>query len=311
MSLPPIGAAAEGGFIGAYISLEQDGVPTHALIVSPRSTETSISGNLQASVTPETSPIDGPANTASWVAAGQNKAIYCADLSSGGYSDWYLPARLELDAIYWNLKPGTQENVGSGRSNSYAIPPRPTPSQTASSPAQTEISEFQEAGTEAFNSNGVGADYYAMSSATITFHRSLSFRWGVEAEPSGTGGTNRVRAIRRVAVAQLLEPVPETAEEIFQSQFAEASGAAPWPSALQSAARIQRLADHNVLQFLGRPRWYELPVYIGYGELDQFQLGTVRTFRADLPGLRDGKKLMIMGRDSGTRPGFIRLLCRG
>ena len=311
MSLPLIGVAVQGGFIGAYISLEQDGEPTHALIVSPIEVESSIAGNIAAADIPVPSAIDGPANTASWAAAGQAQAVYCAGLGTGGFDDWYLPARLELDAIYWNLKPRIIDNIGSGLANNFAIPPRPTPSQTSSNPSQTAVEEFQSGQPQAFNSSIGFANYYAMSFATSASYNSLTFVSGNEATASGSGGTRRVRPIRRVAVAQLLEPIPETPEEIFQSQFSEASGAAPWPSALQSADRIQRLADHNVLQFLGRPRWYELPVYVGYGELDQFQLGTVRTFRADLPGLRDGKKLMIMGRDSGTRPGFIRLLCRG
>ena len=124
--------------------------------------------------------------------------------------------------------------------------------------------------------------------------------WGNELlGPGGGYGTDLVRA------------GPLSNAEVFGQIFTQASGALPSPSALQSATLVQHLADHNVLQFLGRPRWYELDVYVGYGELQDFQLGTVRTFRADLPGLRDGKKLMIMGREGGTRPGFIRLLCRG
>jgi hypothetical protein len=32
------------------------------------------------------------------------------DLSIGGHTDWYLPARYELDIAYFNLKPGTRVN---------------------------------------------------------------------------------------------------------------------------------------------------------------------------------------------------------
>jgi hypothetical protein len=42
-------------------------------------------------------------------------AQFCVNLSIGGFTDWYLPARYELDIAYFNLKPSLQT------ANSYKL----------------------------------------------------------------------------------------------------------------------------------------------------------------------------------------------
>lgn len=42
-------------------------------------------------------------------------AHYCNNLTAGGYTDWYLPARDELEVIYRNLKPDTNSNTTANR----------------------------------------------------------------------------------------------------------------------------------------------------------------------------------------------------
>lgn len=42
-------------------------------------------------------------------------AHYCNNLTAGGYTDWYLPARDELEVIYRNLKPETNWNNTANR----------------------------------------------------------------------------------------------------------------------------------------------------------------------------------------------------
>ena len=97
-------------------------------------------------------------------------AHYCNDLSIGGYSDWYLPARDELELIYRNLKPDTNNNytvtdrqnsptpnytnlgsIGTGGTShglNYNSDPQGV-AYTAGSPAQTSAAAFQSGGAEA------------------------------------------------------------------------------------------------------------------------------------------------------------------
>lgn len=68
-------------------------------------------GNTNWSLTNVTNPTDGAANTATLVTADSDQvtggtqphdaAIYCDGLSAHGHSDWYLPARDELN-LFWN-----------------------------------------------------------------------------------------------------------------------------------------------------------------------------------------------------------------
>jgi hypothetical protein len=158
----PIGTAIEGGFFAGLISHTADGVATHALIVAPRATGASGTGypittNLRWKTTASTttgtgSAFDGAANTAAMVAAGiasHPAAQFCVNLSIGGYSDWYLPARFELDIAYQNLKPTTTSNSTSHGINPYSVPER-TVNRTSGNPAQTSVSAFQSTGAERF-----------------------------------------------------------------------------------------------------------------------------------------------------------------
>jgi hypothetical protein len=96
-------------------------------------------------------------------------AHFCNDLSIGGYSDWYLPARDELELIYRNLKPVTDNNSTTGRSTgatpdyknlgslgdtsaSHGVNNNSDPqgvAYTSGSPAQTSVAAFQSGGAEA------------------------------------------------------------------------------------------------------------------------------------------------------------------
>jgi hypothetical protein len=175
--LPNIGDAFEGGFFAGLISHTANSVPTHALIVAPRATGASGSGytittNLQwkttnSTTTGTTSSFDGAANTAAMVTAGiasHPAANFCVNLSIGGFTDWYLPARYELDIAYENLKPTTDSNNTSWGINPYSVPER-TVNRTAGDPARTSVSAFQSTGAEPF----VAGDHWSStedSSAT-------------------------------------------------------------------------------------------------------------------------------------------------
>jgi hypothetical protein len=146
-----IGEPYGGGFYAGKID---DGGTEYYLIVAPKS-----SGELadqywktSLSSTPGTSSvIDGPTNSSNMNNANHPAAQFCEGLSINGYTDWYLPAKNELEVCYYNLKPTTDTNHTPSGINANAVPPRLS-SYTSGDPAQTSVTDFQSGGTEAFAS---------------------------------------------------------------------------------------------------------------------------------------------------------------
>ena len=202
---PPgvIGSAYQGGFYAGQIGVS--GVATHYIVVGPLASaqNTSIKyKDANTAVAGADSVIDGPQNTADMVADG-NATVYpaahfCNDLVIGGYSDWYMPAKNELEICYFNLKPTTtNNNTGSGI-NPNAVPARASNYPMFGPPTQTAGVGFAGAGAEAFSA---GATYYWSSSefsAVIAWAQ--TFLDGTQDNGSGKTNNLRVRAIRRVPV---------------------------------------------------------------------------------------------------------------
>jgi hypothetical protein len=200
--LPAIGAAFEGGFFAGTISHTDNSVPTHALIVAPAATGASgggytITTNLlwqtSASATGATSPFNGAANTA--LMTSSPAANFCTGLSIGGYSDWYLPARYELDIAYYNLKPTTTSNSTSWGINAYSVPER-TVNYTAGAPAQTSVAAFQSGGAEAF----VADSHWSSTESSSTVAWRFLFNNGLQSNGTKDYNSYRVRAFRKLAL---------------------------------------------------------------------------------------------------------------
>ena len=124
-------------------------------------------------------------------------AQYCEGLTIGGYSDWYLHARYELDIAYENLKPTTDSNSTSHGINDYSVPKR-TANRSAGTPAQTSIAAFQSGGgAEAFV-----ADYHWSSTEiSATGAWVLTFLDGYQLSGSKTNVLSfYVRAFRKFAL---------------------------------------------------------------------------------------------------------------
>lgn len=199
-----IGQSYQGGYFAGYISHTADGVPTHALIVSPRATgqTTALWKTSDTSTSGTQSTYDGAANTASMANATHPAANFCANLSTGGYSDWYMPARDELDIAYFNLKPDTTANSTSTGINNYSVPKR-TANYTSSVPGQTTVSIFQSGGSEAFSLNLSGTPYGHWSSTegvSGLYGLYLYFADGSVANLFKSSTSYYVRAFRKVAV---------------------------------------------------------------------------------------------------------------
>ena len=150
-----IGDAYQGGFFAGQINVSGT---KYNLVVSPKASGEAIKAwGVYGVSTGQTSVINGPTNSANEAALGASyeAATFCEGLTIGGYSDWYLPAKNELEVLYYNLKPTTDANNTSSGSNANAVSPEPiSTNYTSGSPAQTSAGiGFRTGETDAFASN--------------------------------------------------------------------------------------------------------------------------------------------------------------
>tara|TARA_R110000803_G_scaffold14711_3_gene40879 strand:+ start:1205 stop:2140 length:936 start_codon:yes stop_codon:yes gene_type:complete len=202
VQIPTVGAAYEGGFFAGQISTAGNGVADYNLVVGPLATAENSSkqwDNKNTATPGADSLIDGPQNTADMVADG-NATVYpgahfCNGVTSGGFSDWYMPARNELEVCYYNLKPNTTSNSAAWGGNTNAVPSRGS-NYTAGTPAQTSATIFQGTNSEAFSAT---LAYWSSTEASATQGFRQIFSYGGQyAETKSL--SRRVRAVRRVAV---------------------------------------------------------------------------------------------------------------
>jgi hypothetical protein len=196
--IPAIGSAYEGGFFAGQISTTADSVATHNLVIGPVSSAQNSSKQWKTSNTSTSgtsSVIDGPTNSSNMNNATHPAAQFCEGLTIGGFSDWYSPAKNELEICYFNLKPTTtSNNIFANVNNTNAVPSR-TSNYTSGTPAQTSAADFQSGGSEAFSAT----EYWSSTehSATGAYRRSFS---NGGAPVYYKTSTYSVRAVRRVAV---------------------------------------------------------------------------------------------------------------
>jgi hypothetical protein len=149
MSFGPLGLQPgdvyEGGFFAGQISTAGNGVADYNLVIAPKSSGENSSKQWKTSNTSTagtSSVIDGPTNSANMNDPSHPAAEFCEGLTIGGFSNWYMPAKNELEVCYYNLKPTTtSNNTGSG-TNTNAVPSRGS-NYTAGTPAQTAATDFQ------------------------------------------------------------------------------------------------------------------------------------------------------------------------
>jgi hypothetical protein len=209
-----IGQAFGGGYYAGQISTNGNGIATHYLIVADKTVGESLNnvawGTYGATVN-VTSEIDGPTNSATMAALGSNysAAQFCENLNTGGYTDWYMPARKELASIYCQLKPTTGDNAGdygyataqieATGVNSWSIPKRTTGYSSVGNPSQTTATNFRSgASSQEFSS----AWYWVSTSYTADNRGAwaIYFVSGAESPALSKNGGNSVRAVRRIPV---------------------------------------------------------------------------------------------------------------
>ncbi len=193
---PPttIGQSYAGGYYAGQIGV--GGVATHYLVVGPAASADSSSKQWKTSNTSTSgtsSDINGPTNSANMNNADHPAAQFCEGLTIGGYTDWYMPAKNELEVCYYNLKPTTASNNTSSGINSNAVPSRAS-NYTSGTPAQTSAASFKNTGAEDF----MTVAYWSSTEYSSSFAWLQYFDSGAQYFSYKDFGA-RVRAVRRVA----------------------------------------------------------------------------------------------------------------
>jgi hypothetical protein len=197
---PVIGEALGGGFYAGQINVSGT---KYNLIVAPKSTGDvgSKTWGINNVTTGITSDINGPTNSASLAALGASyqAATFCEGLTIGGYTDWYLPARNELEVLYYYLKPSTSSNAVGAGSNANAVAPEPiSTGYTSGSPAQTTATGVD--GFRTGETNAFASYYYWSSTEGNTANRAYSLHFDNGGQYTYDQKTEvfYVRAVRRV-----------------------------------------------------------------------------------------------------------------
>jgi len=196
--VPIIGSAYGGGYFAGQISTAGNGTADYNLVVAPVASGQSTKQwkTSQTSTAGTSSVINGPTNSSNMNNASHPAAEFCEGLTIGGFSDWYMPAKNELEVCYYNLKPGTDSNVTDWGINTNAVPSRGS-NYTSGTPAQTSATDFKTTGTEDFSPNR----YWSSTELSSTSAWRQYFSNGSQ---NSTGDYKDdsflVRAVRRVAV---------------------------------------------------------------------------------------------------------------
>lgn len=194
-----IGAAYQGGYFAGQISTAGNGIADYNLVVAPvssgqsdlryKTTDTADTGTQ--------SVIDGPTNSSNMNDASHPAAQFCEGLTIGGFSDWYMPAKNELEVLYYNLKPYTQSNDTSSGANTNAVPSRSS-NYTSGTPGITSAADFAyPGGTQTFISDNYHCSTEYASDTTKSWEQ--NFANGAQADFRKMF-IAPVRAIRRVPV---------------------------------------------------------------------------------------------------------------
>jgi hypothetical protein len=192
--IPEVGVAMEGGYFAGQV---MDGGTKYNLIICPKASGLGINYHSALGSVIGTSQIDGPSNTAIQVAAGGvATSNFAAALTTGGYTDWYHPSRMELNTVIYTLKPNSGSfGYTSVGANPYAVAPQPINTNWASgAPAQTSATIFQTGGSEELDSG----PHQSSTERNTNYVYGWSPTTGNNYINVYKGNTKKARAIRRV-----------------------------------------------------------------------------------------------------------------
>ena len=202
-----VGQRVPGGYFAGINRIKNS---VYAVVVSPRSTETTLQYKTENSFTPNTQSVnDGLSNTLAMDSNKHPAAQYCLRVVVDKCNDYYLPSMCELELCYRNLKPGNSENFIRADSklrkplqyangtNLFSIPTGKP--YTITDPAQTIVMEFVTSNAGAFDID----DLYLASteySSKLLWTVFQYFEVGEQSAQLKFFNT-RVRAVRRILMA--------------------------------------------------------------------------------------------------------------
>lgn len=189
------GTPFAGGFYAGRILV---GGRAHLLVVAPKADGERDDAPLLTSaalVAGASSFNDGRANTAALAEAGSELARWAQGLRIGGFDDWYLPARDELEILYRAFKPTADENFCGSGDNPSADPV--TWAYSRDVPPRTVVASFAGGEAEAFESTWYwSSTQYAGDESSAWYQ---TFDSGCQGDNHKDDGL-RARAVRRLKV---------------------------------------------------------------------------------------------------------------
>ena len=188
-----IGATFAGGY---YVGQIKCGDQAYALIMAGAAGE--ISGRWNASdsdVNGATSLTNGMANTEAMAAAGSKLAQRVRALNIEGFTDWYIPAKDELELCYRNAKPSTARNWNGEGRNASSVPVGEP--YTEDSPVQTTMTALQEDEPDALIPAWYWSSTQHASDSDLAWVQYFNNGYQYDLRKSFAG---RARAVRRLPI---------------------------------------------------------------------------------------------------------------
>jgi len=200
---PEIGDSMEGGYLAGTMRYT-DG--DYYLILAPKAAEVNMKFKTTATNDAGTSSLyDGLANTNAVNDATHPAAQYCRSYAGGGFNDWYLPARDELELCLRNFKPTTTDNFvglrpggtdGNSGTNLNSVPNGA--GYTAQEPSQTTLTDFKLGGSQSLDHASIvrlTSTQHSISNVYMQYYDTL------QQTASDKTGNRAVRPVRRVKIS--------------------------------------------------------------------------------------------------------------